>query len=224
MTAQEIQDRWPFKNLPDEWEGLYAPDNGVINVPLLLRSLLRLAKDYGADAKQHAEVTSVAYDNSSSSWRVDALHRDKKKASFHATKIILASGAYVNHVLQPSFGVHLDLDIWEMTASYFNTNAGPNGTIFPSMWFQFAPDDERGRSRLFYGFPAVPWGPPNLVRIAVDAATRRIKDPRDRSSSEINARDIADTQAFVRDHVVGVDATAPVFNSTCLQTNVFGTC
>ncbi|KXX80595.1 Peroxisomal sarcosine oxidase [Madurella mycetomatis] len=221
LTAQEIQDRWPFKNLPDEWEGLYAPDNGVVNVPLLLRSLLRLAKDYGADAKQHAEVTSIAYDNSSSSWRVDILHRDKKQASFHAIKIILASGAYVNHVLQPSFGIHLDLDIWEMTASYFNTNAGPNGTIFPSMWFQFAPNDERGRSRLFYGFPAVPWGPPNLARIAVDAATRRIKDPRDRSSSEINAQDIADTQAFVRDHVVGVDATAPVFNSTCLQTNVF---
>ncbi|KAL7620468.1 hypothetical protein AAE478_009463 [Parahypoxylon ruwenzoriense] len=63
-----------------------------------------------------------------------------KEIENRAKKIIIASGAYVNHVLRPSFGLSLDLDIWEMVASYFNTNAGPNGTIFPSMWFQFAPD------------------------------------------------------------------------------------
>ena len=90
------------------------------------------------------------------------------------------------------------------------------------MWFQFAPD-KNGRSQLFYGFPTVPWGPPNVTRIAVDAATRRIKDPSERLTNVVNPEDIRDTQDFIRQNVVGVDSTVPAFTLSCLQTNVFGT-
>ncbi|EHK19952.1 uncharacterized protein TRIVIDRAFT_193320 [Trichoderma virens Gv29-8] len=221
LTAEEIQRRYPFKNLPDKWIGVFAPDNGIINVPLLLRSLLTLAKHYSAQARQHTEVKSIVPDDhDSSKWKVKAVSHGKDEVVFLTKKIVITAGAYVNHILQPSFGITLDLDIWEMVASYFNSNAGPNGTVFPSMWFQFAPDHE-DRSRLFYGFPTVPWGPPNLVRIAIDAATRRIKDPDDRQTNVINPRDIQDTQNFVRDHVKGVDCTVPAYTLTCLQTNVF---
>lgn len=91
------------------------------------------------------------------------------------------------------------------------------------MWFQFAPDQDN-RSQLFYGFPTVPWGPPNVARIAVDAATRRIKDPSERLANVVNPEDIRDTQNFIKKHVVGVDSTVPAFTLTCLQTNVFGIC
>ncbi|KAI0908758.1 hypothetical protein F4823DRAFT_477945 [Ustulina deusta] len=47
LSHKEIENRYPFKDLPSEWIGLYAPDNGIINVQLLLRTLLSLAKDYG---------------------------------------------------------------------------------------------------------------------------------------------------------------------------------
>ncbi|KAI0447286.1 hypothetical protein F4803DRAFT_575455 [Xylaria telfairii] len=207
LSAKDIEDRYPFKDLPKEWIGLHAPDNGIINVQLLLRTLLSLAKDYGAQAKQHTD-------------EVQTIRHDKDVAVFKAKKIVIASGSYVNHVLKPSFGISLDLDIWEMVASYFNCNAGPSGTIFPSMWFQFAPDKE-GRSQLFYGFPTLPWGPSNVARIAVDAATRRIKDPADRLTSVVNPEDIRDTQDFIKKHVVGVDSTVPAFTLSCLQTNVF---
>ena len=89
------------------------------------------------------------------------------------------------------------------------------------MWFQFAPD-KNDRSQLFYGFPALEWGPPNLARIAVDAATRQISDPKDRQTNVINPEDIKDTQEFIQQHVVGVDWTVPAFSLSCLQTNVFG--
>lgn len=91
------------------------------------------------------------------------------------------------------------------------------------MWFQFAPDKD-GRSQLFYGFPVVEWGPPNVARIAVDAATRQITDPKDRKTNVINPADIKDTQDYIRDHVVGVDYTVPAFSLSCLQTNVYGGC
>lgn len=89
------------------------------------------------------------------------------------------------------------------------------------MWFQFA-EDKQGRSQLFYGFPALPWTPPSLCRIAVDAATRSIKDPDQRSSCEINAEDVKDSQEFINDTILGVDSTAPAYSLNCLQTNVFG--
>lgn len=108
-----------------------------------------------------------------------------------------------------------------MVASYFSVNPGPSGVVFPSMWFQFQPDDPvTHRSNLFYGFPAVPWGPPNVARVAVDAATRRIKDPDERLTNVVNPDDIKDTQDFINAHVVGVDATVPAFTLSCLQTNV----
>ena len=135
VTAQEIEAKYPFKNLPSDWMGLYAPDNGVINVQLLLRTLLSLAKDYGAEAKQHTQVDGIVPSASDSNiWEVHSTRHGNpdESVTFKAKKIVIASGAYVNHVLQPSFNISLDLDIWEMVACYFNVNAGPQGTIFPS--------------------------------------------------------------------------------------------
>ena len=93
--------------------------------------------------------------------------------------------------------------------------------IASGMWFQFAPE-KNGRSQLFYGFPTVEWGPPNVARIAVDAANRQIRDPEERQTNVINPEDVRDIQDFIREHVVGVDWTVPAYSLTCLQTNVYG--
>lgn len=133
MSAKEIEARYPFKDLPSEWVGIHAPDNGIINVPLLLRTLLSLAKDYGAVANQHTHVEQIRPSEVDSSiWEVHTIRHNEDAVVFKAKKIVIASGAYVNQVLKPSFGISFDLDIWEMVASYFNANAGPSGTIFPS--------------------------------------------------------------------------------------------
>ena len=100
---------------------------------------------------------------------------------------------------------------------------------FPKMWFQFANDTvstesgtEEKISNLFYGFPAVPWGPPNMARIAVDAATCIIKDPSERSAVPISPADLENTRQFVAKHVKGVGPNVePTFAGPCMQTNVF---
>lgn len=134
VSKADIEKRWPFKNLPDNWEGVFAPDNGVINVPLMLRTLSRLAKDYGAHARQNIEVTKLVpvEEHGEKIWSVETLRHGTEKLSFRTRKVIVTSGAYTNHVLEPSFDLRLKLCIWEMVASYFSVNAGPNGTVFPS--------------------------------------------------------------------------------------------
>lgn len=138
VTKDQIENEYPFKNLPDGYEGIYAPDNGIINVQLMLRTLSRLAKDYGAHARQHIEVTKLVplKEHGEDIWRVDALSHGSEKVAFRGRKIIVTAGAYTNHVLKPSFGLKLKLDIWEMVASYFSVNAGPKGTVFPSRCYR----------------------------------------------------------------------------------------
>jgi sarcosine oxidase/L-pipecolate oxidase len=111
-----------------------------------------------------------------------------------AGKVVVTCGAYTNTILKP-LNFELKLDIWEMVYGYYSIPASrPDGKphgMFPSMWFHFAEDSpENGRSNLFYGFPPVPWGPPDMARIAVDAATRKIGDPANRQpgSSEEDLR------------------------------------
>ena len=96
---------------------------------------------------------------------------------------------------------------------------------FPKMWFQFQEDtvlpNGKAISNLFYGFPSVPWGTPNLCRIAVDTATNVIADPNERQYPVISPDDLENTRTWLAEHVRGVGPSPlPIFAGTCLQTNV----
>lgn len=214
LTAAEIMAEYPLTNLPSTFEGIFAPDNGCINVPLVLRALHRLGLSYGATMRSHAPVTNLQVAEDGVTVWVEG-----DDAPYTAAKCIVAAGAYTNQVLQ-SVGVELNLSIWEMVYEYYAADPGPSGTLFPSMWFQFLDptDGDPSQSNLFYGFPTVPWGPPNLTRIAVDNAVNIITDPSQRQIVPA-ANDLAITADFVANHCVGVD-DRPNFCGTCLQTNV----
>jgi sarcosine oxidase / L-pipecolate oxidase len=215
LKAEEVMRKYPFRDLPADYAGIFAPDNGCINVPLVLRTLFRLAQGYGAKLVSHARVLELRPDNDGVSVTMDTGERRTVRAG----RCILACGAYSNDVLG-SVGLRLKLDIWEMVYEYYATDPGPDGCYFPSMWFQFA-EPTRGdpaKSNLFYGFPHVPWGPPNLVRIAVDNAVNVIDDPSGRKIVPAE-NDLAITAQFVSQHCRGVEAR-PNYCGSCLQTEV----
>jgi sarcosine oxidase/L-pipecolate oxidase len=215
LSAAEIMSEYPFRNLPSDFVGVFAPDNGCINVPLLLRALHRLALAYGAKLRSHVPVVDLKAEGSGVSIMFDSGEIE----TVVARKCILAAGAYVNDVLT-RIGVEIDLGIWEMVYEYYATDPGPRGTVFPSMWFQFLDSSggDAAKSNLFYGFPTVPWGPPNLARIAVDNAVNVIANPAQRRIDPA-ANDLQITADFVARHCVGVDKR-PNFCGTCLQGNV----
>lgn len=215
LTAEQIMRRYPFRKLPSDFVGVFAPQNGCINVPVLLRSLYRLAQAYGAKLVSHSQVKGFEVKDTSVSVTFDTGEVETVTAS----KCILAPGAYINDMLT-SVGLQIDLNIWEMVYEYYATDPGPRGTLFPSMWFQFLDptDGDPAKSNLFYGFPTVPWGPPNLARIAVDNAVNIIANPAKRQIAAA-ANDLQVTAEFVANHCVGVD-NRPNYSGTCLQTNV----
>jgi sarcosine oxidase / L-pipecolate oxidase len=215
LNAKQIMAEYPFRDLPDDFIGVFAPDNGCINVPLVLRALYRLATAHGAHIIPHAPVQELKVSEDG----VEVVANLGEPQTFSARRCIVTCGAYTNNVLS-SIGIKLNLLIWEMVYEYYATAPGPRGTLFPSMWFQFLgpTGGDPARSNLFYGFPTVPWGPPNLARIAVDNAANIIFDPAQRQIVPA-ANDLAITADFVRSHCVGVD-DRPNFCGTCLQTNV----
>ena len=107
-----------------------------------------------------------------------------------------------------------------MVYGYYGTDA-TLGNLYPCAWFQFEDDSlwgDKCTSNLFYGFPILPWGPPNIARIAVDNAQRMITNPKFRRSNS-SALDLDRTLNFVRERCVGTD-TQPNFAGTCLMSNV----
>jgi len=241
LTVDQIQEQFPFHDLPPNYQGLWAPDNGCINVSEMLRQLVRLCKKHGVEIRQWAKVVALDTSNENKV-NVHAIvgEEDITKGAyeiFSAKKSIMTAGAYSNQILDASFNFKLDVDIWEMVYSYYavdstleypatpgahkDTVEGQNGKPFKSMWFQFAASDDGDpiKSNLFYGFPTVPWGIKDNARIAVDSAVRRIKDPSER---QIGASpfDIELTRKFVEKHLRGV-TLQPNYAGSCLQTNVY---
>lgn len=213
LTAKQIMAEYPFTNLPGDFIGVFAPDNGCINVPQVLRSLYHLASALGVKLVPHTSVREIALHDDGVT-----VHADMGTSqSVTARRCVLAAGAYTNHVLA-CLDLTLRLKIWEMTSAYYAAAPGPNGALFPSMWFQFLdPTGDPAHSNLFYGFPSVPWAPPNLVRIAVDDAANIISDPNQRQPVP-SAHDVGITSNFVQSNCVGIDHQ-PSFLGTCLQTN-----
>lgn len=214
LSAKEIMERYPFKDLPSSFIGVFAPDNGCINVPQVLRSLYYLDSALGVKLVANTSVHEITLTDDGVTVHADL----GTTQAVTARRCVLAAGAYTNHVLA-SLGLQLRLNIWEMVFEYYAAAPGPGGALFPSMWFQFLdPSGEPAQSNLFYGFPSVPWAPPNLVRIAVDDATNIISDPDARQLTP-SIHDLDITASFVRRYCVGVD-DRPSFMGTCLQTNV----
>ena len=111
MDVDEIMAEYPFKNLPETFKGLYAVDNGVINVPLLLRTLTRLCSFHGAKIYENAGVNHM--ETSECGVKIEAVDTQTgEKRWVYAKKAALTCGAYVNDLLGPNFGFELNLSTW----------------------------------------------------------------------------------------------------------------
>lgn len=124
LDRDGIQATLPFQNLPEEWVGIDMPDNGYINVPLLLRTLHHLCHKHGVDLFDYATVKSIQPDLTKlTNWVVQGERSSQNGASgltttfaYGAKKIAITPGAYVNQILFPSFKFTLNVHIWEMVS------------------------------------------------------------------------------------------------------------
>jgi len=128
LKAKDIESRYPFRNLPSKFVGLYGYENGCINLPLVLRTLHSLGVKLGVEFVQWAEVSKMTARANG----VDLNLKVKNQESgietnflYHVKKAALTCGTYVNRILKNSFDFELNIDIWEMEYGYYSVNPGP---------------------------------------------------------------------------------------------------
>jgi monomeric sarcosine oxidase len=203
LTSNELMQKYPFRNLPPEYYGLYQANGGTIDVQGVLRGYYKLATAKGAALKTGQSVTAIA---------PEATYVDVETvgATYRADKVILCAGAFINDLLA-RWGIKVNLQVWEMTFAYYQV-LDPSVT-YP-MWFQFEETPASGGSSLFYGFPSVTWARPGYVRIAVDYASHVVESPAQRTHVPAT-QDIHLTMDYIQRHMVGVD-TQPTQMATCL--------
>src|SRR5262249_45639966 len=95
LTAAQIMREYPLRNLPQSFIGIFAPDNGCINVPQVLRSLHSLAAGYGARLVPQVAVRELKVAEAG----VTVFAEGWPSGTVTARRAILAAGAYTNQIL-----------------------------------------------------------------------------------------------------------------------------
>lgn len=201
LTAAQIEARFPFQNLPTDYEGFFQASGGIIDLKATEEAALDAALASGLVEIHEWEPATDMTENGTGVTVTTAA------GSYHSSRLAICAGAYVNDTMKP-LGLSLGIDIWQMSSAYFALTAP--ASHLPT-WFVF---QNPSSSALFYGFPEVDWAHPGYARVATDFPDKILTDPSQRSF--VPSRKSLDLDAqWVRDHMTGLDPT-PRFTSTCL--------
>lgn len=203
LDRDDIERHYPFKNLPENYVGLFQAQGAAINLRETIKTLL--------EVNRRSEYVSVKKEAPAT-----AISRKKRKfyvttplGIFVAPKLILAPGPYANSIFR-MLGFDIDATYWNMSSAYFRL-------LSPSIryptWFVFQnPVGENGNE--FYGFPELSWNHPGYVRVASDFVVTPLSSPEQRTFVP-SQKELSFTGDWVRKNMKGVDPT-PQYTSTCL--------
>ncbi|MFQ3219193.1 MAG: glycine/D-amino acid oxidase-like deaminating enzyme [Paraglaciecola sp.] len=201
MDAAAIEAKFPFKNIPQDYEGFFQANGGIINLKATQEAAFDAALATG-NVEIHEYEPSINIQEDGNGVIVTTKLKDYK-----AAKLAICAGAYVNETLKP-LGLSLGIDIWQMSSAYF---AKTDPKVKLPTWFVFQKPSEKA---LFYGFPEVDWAHPGYIRVATDFPDAVLSNPSQRMYSPSLKSLNLDAQ-WVADHMEGLDPT-PRFTATCL--------
>lgn len=147
LDSQEVKRRWPQFDIPDSVSTIYTADSGIAHAAKTVSTLQSLARSNGAILKDNTPVDRVTPQTSG------GIVIETLKGQFQASKIILATDAWINTLLAP-LSVHLPLSVMQEQVTYFKPSdvADFETDRFPVWIWQ--------GSECFYGFPC--YGEPTI--------------------------------------------------------------
>ncbi len=203
LTAREIEDQYHFRNLPDNYTGLFQPDGASINFKATIETLFSLCKN---------EETVRLEDNSPV---LQIIPKGKlfeiitPKGTYITEKLAIIPGPYINSVIN-LLDFKIEATYWNMASAYFKKT--DTNIQYPT-WFVFQNPIEQNINQ-FYGFPSVDWDHPEYIRVAPDFVMEPLEEPNDRTFIP-NPQELSYTSDWIRDHMTGL-STEPEYTSTCL--------
>ncbi|NNL92697.1 MAG: FAD-dependent oxidoreductase [Saprospiraceae bacterium] len=203
LKANQIEERFPFKSLPEDYTGFFQKDGGIINFEATQKALLSIC----------VKASNVTLLDNSPATNIESLVDGSiivscDKEQFTSEKLVLCPGAYINELLK-HFDLSINIDIWEMSSAYYKKTED----IKLPTWFVF---QEPQDTSLFYGFPEVDWAHPGYIRVAPDIPDRIIQDPSQRTFSP-SEKSLRLNETWVIDRMKGLSPESK-FTATCLIT------
>jgi glycine/D-amino acid oxidase-like deaminating enzyme len=203
LTAQEIEEKYPFRNLPSTYTGLFQPDGASINFKATIETLLNLCN----------QEETVTLEENSPVLKINQVGEQFEittpKGIYIAKKLAIVPGPYINSIIN-LLNFKIEATYWNMSSAYFKKT---DPSIQYPTWFVFQnPIGENGNQ--FYGFPSVDWDHPEYIRVAPDFVIEPIAAPGDRSLIP-NQQELEYTSTWVDEHMTGL-SNVPEYTSTCL--------
>ena len=203
FTQADLERRYHFRNLPENYVGLFQEDGASID----LRATQQTLYDWNrhspyVELRQEAPATAIRHVHGK--YEVTT-----PQGVFVAEKLVLTPGPYADNVFALlDFGVAATY--WSMASAFYRIL---DPAIRYPTWFVFQnPDGANGNQ--FYGFPEVSWNHPGYVRVASDFVIAPLSSVDGRTPVP-DPRELDYTAGWVGRHMTGLDPT-PCYTSTCL--------
>lgn len=203
LTSKEIEEQYHFKNLPDNYTGLFQPDGASINFKTTIETLLGLCqKEETVELREDSPVLEIKQNG-------DLFELTTPNGIYIAKKLAIIPGPYINSVIN-LLDFKIEATYWNMSSAYFKMT---DPTIQYPTWFVFQ-NAAGDNGNQFYGFPSVEWDHPEYIRVAPDFVIKPLDEPNDRTLIP-NPQELAYTSQWVQTHMTGL-STEPEYTSTCL--------
>lgn len=203
LTAKEIEEKYHFRNLPENYTGLFQPDGASINFKATIETLLNLCtKEETVHLEENSPVLQI--NSKGELFEITTPH-----GIYIAKKLAIIPGPYINSVIN-LLDFKIEATYWNMSSAYFKKT---DPEIQYPTWFVFQNPIEKNGNQ-FYGFPSVDWDHPEYIRVAPDFVITPLEEPNDRTLIP-NPQELAYTSEWVQTHMTGL-STEPEYTSTCL--------
>lgn len=146
LTPAEVHARWPQFTLPENVETIYTADSGIVHAARSVAALQMHARVNGAVIRDRTPVDRLTP-------QADGVIVHTAQGDVHAGKVILATDAWTNTLLEP-LGAQIPLVVMQEQVTYFHPSDAEqfDRDRFP-VWIW---EDEN----CFYGFPT--YGEPTI--------------------------------------------------------------
>ncbi|MDI1255420.1 MAG: FAD-dependent oxidoreductase [Flavobacterium sp.] len=203
LTSKQIEEQYHFKNLPENYTGLFQADGASIDFMATIETLLEVAKKSNeVTLMEHSPVIDIRQNGKT-------FEVTTPNGVYQSDKLVVVPGPYINSVIN-LLNFKINATYWNMSSAYFK-KTDPK-VQYPT-WFVFQ-NKIGDNGNQFYGFPGVSWDHPEYIRVAPDFVIDALDEPHDRTLIP-NKQELEYTSQWIRDHMTGLDPT-PHFTSTCL--------
>ena len=144
LDRNELKNRFPQFNIPQNYEGLYQDDAGILNASLCVRTLQSLAKKHGASMESNSPVVRIEAEGK-------YLTVTTPTKNILARKLILCAGSWMGPLLS-GWGVRIPLTVTQEQWAFFAS--GKRDDFLPGKLPIFIEHGGVGSGGIgFYGFP-----------------------------------------------------------------------